>query len=247
MAHNTKSLELHFKDSNDHDNAVIIDKYPDQCPVCEHGIEAKFIDAFGKTDIDRNGHYIQTIFQCPRLDCQTIFIAYYTSANFSPRNYSEFVFLRRCYIPTYFEEEKFDEEIEKLSPSFIKIFSQAKIADEVGLDLISGAGYRKALEFLLKDYLITIKPSDKDEVTVHTIGWLIANKICSEKIKISAGLAKDIGNDEVHYQRKIEELSLEDLKKLVRLTTHWISDEIITNQYKNRLEKSEDDKKTKDK
>ncbi len=237
MARDTRSLELHFKDINDHDNAVIIDKFPDQCPACNHGIDVKFVDAFGKSDLDSYGYRIQVIFRCPKIECQAVFIGYYTSGYFKPHSYSEYVFLKDCFIPSYFKEEHFDDEIEKLSPEFVKIYNQAKISDNIGLSLICGCGYRKSLEYLIKDYLISKDPQSKEEVQNHKLGWLIANKIDSEKIKLTAGLAKDIGNDETHYIKVMEDLSLEDLKKLVKLTTHWISDEIMTKNYSSKADK----------
>jgi len=235
MARNTKSLELIFKDLTGHDNAVVIDRYPDLCPACDHGIDAKLIDAYGRTDLDGNGHHVQAIFQCPRQECQIIFVAHYTSGYFSPRNYSEYVFLKGCRVPSYLETEKFEEEIVKLSPQFVTIFSQAKTAEEMNLDLICGCGYRKALEFLIKDYLVNKYSAEKKAVLANSLGWLIANKVDSEKIKVTAGLAKDVGNDETHYQKKMEELSLDDLKKLIRLTTHWITDELLTNHYAEKV------------
>ncbi len=240
MAFDTTSKELHFKDKTGHDNAVIIDKYPDLCPVCDHGIDAKGIDAYGKTDMFRDGHYIQAVFQCPRENCQAIFITFYTSASYGPRNFNEYVFLRNCYVPAYFEPEKFDEEIESFSPDFIKIFTQAKMADSMGLHLICGAGYRKSLEFLIKDYVNFTKPKKKQIVSDHSLGWLIVNEVDSEKVKFTAGLAKDVGNDETHYEKKIEELSLEDLRKLIKLTTNWISDELTMRGYLQKVDQNKE-------
>lgn len=242
MAFNTRSKELHFLDIDGHDNAVIIDKYPDQCPLCGHGIDVKGIGAYGKTDRYSNTHHIQAIFQCPRLECQTVFIAIYASPTGFNRNHSEYVFLRNHYVPTFYKNEQFDEEIGKLSPNFIAIYRQAKIADDMSLDLICGTGYRKALEFLIKDYLILIKPDKKDEILKRKLGWLIAKEVSSEKVKLSAGLAKDVGNDEAHYQRKMEELSLEDQKKLTKLTTHWISDELTLMGYLEKIVPKKDKK-----
>ena len=37
-----------------------------------------------------------------------------------------------------------------------------------------------------------------------------------------------LGNDETHYQRKWEDQDLEDLKKVLQLTVHWISMEELT-------------------
>ena len=240
MAHRIGSNELIYKDLNDHDNAVIIDKEPDTCPVCKQGIDPIWLQAHGKGGgtSPNDGYEIQSIYKCPRIECQAIFTAYYTSPSYyGYRRNENYVFLNESFIIPYKKSADFDTEIEKLSPSFIKIFNQAKRADENGLDEICGGGYRKALEFLIKDFVLLYDPKSKKEVEQHSLGWVIANKVQSERIQITAGLAKDVGNDEVHYIRKMETLSVEDLKKLITLTTHWIVDELLTGKYGKTREK----------
>lgn len=240
MARDTRSLELTYQDLNGQTDSVIIDKYPDRCPVCENGIEAKFFGAWGKSYSDYGkGHLVQAVFRCPRLDCQTVFIAYYASFPGASYGSDNYVFLKNTFVRPYFKPEEFDEEIVTLSPDFVAIYTQAKIAEEMGLDLICGPGYRKALEFLIKDFLIKTKSKNVDYVKNHGLGWLIANDIDSEKIKITSGLAKDLGNDETHYEKKIEKLTIEDMKKLIKLTSHWITDEILTEGYKGKLTKND--------
>jgi len=236
MARATRSFELQYEDLNGQTDSVIIDKYPDMCPVCENGIETKLFGAYGKSYSDYGrGHLVQAFFGCPRKDCQAIFIAYYTSPpGVGPYGSEQYVFLRNTYVRPYFKPEEFDEEIKTLSPEFITIYTQAKIAEEMGLDLVCGPGYRKSLEFLIKDFLIKAKSKKEDYVKACGLGWLIANDIDSEKIKVTSGLAKELGNDETHYEKKIEELTLEDMKKLIKITTHWITDEILTEGYKQK-------------
>ncbi|OGG11088.1 hypothetical protein A2Z00_01710 [Candidatus Gottesmanbacteria bacterium RBG_13_45_10] len=163
-------------------------------------------------------------------------MAYYASSPGS-RSYGSdnYVFLKNSFVRPYFKPEQFDKEIEELSPDFVKICTQAKIAEEMELDLICGPGYRKALEFLIKDFLIKAKGKESKYVKDHKLGWLIANDIDSEKIKITSGLAKDLGNDETHYEKKIGVLTIEDMKKLIILTSHWITDEILTDGYKGKV------------
>lgn len=154
MARDTRSFELSYQDINGQTDSVIIDKYPDTCPVCEHGIEAKQLGAWGQSYSDYgSGHLVQAVFRCPRIDCQVVFIAYYASFPGS-RSYgsNDYVFLKNSFVRHYFKPEQFDREIEELSPNFVKIYTQTKIAEEMGLDLICGPGYRKALEFLIKDF-----------------------------------------------------------------------------------------------
>jgi hypothetical protein len=104
--------------------------------------------------------------------------------------------------PINFKERKFDEKLSNLSSQFIKIYNQAKQAEEYGLDEIAGLGYRKSLEFLVKDYAI-YKNKEKEKLIKET--WMsdcIKNYIDNDQIKILAEKSEWIGNDEAHYVRK---------------------------------------------
>ncbi len=233
MVINTKSLRLSYLDINNKTLEVNVDRYPDQCPVCESGVDVKPLSAYGKIEDNpwRDGKFIQVIFRCPKVDCQSVFFAVYTNLGCVDGRFSENVFLKNGYISPFIKTEAFDSDIEKLSPNFIKIFNQAKLADQSGLDLICGAGYRKALEFLIKDFLIATKPDEAEEIKSKLLGWLIANKVDDPRIKITAGLAKDVGNDETHYEKKLDKLGIDDMRKLVKLTQYWIASEIMTTGY----------------
>lgn len=230
---NSKSLV--FWDENNHHNEVIIDHIPDTCPICDRGIKPIFITAYGfkKGYSYREQFLVQTVFRCPRNECQGLFLTIYKGIEQAgSRGTSEFVFMRATGIlQPDIADQSFDEEINKISPRFVKVYNQAKKAEEGSLDEISGSGYRKSLEILIKDYLITTKPELKEDVENHFLGYIIANFIDNDKIKNMAGLAKEVGNDETHYIKKIEELTIEDLKKLIKLTTHWIVTELLTEEY----------------
>lgn len=212
---NGKSLV--FWDENNHPNEVIINSIPDNCPLCDHGIKPIFITSYGfKNDRDYNAQFIiQTVFRCPRNECQTLLVTIYRGVEQAgSRGTSEYVFERGTGLLLIDQVgEKFDEEIEKLSSRFVRIYNQAKTAEEGGLDEISGPGFRKSLEILIKDYVIFIKPELKEQVISNSLGYAVFNYIENEKIKNMAGLAKDVGNDETHYDKKLEELTVEDLKK----------------------------------
>ena len=48
----------------------------------------------------------------------------------------------------------FSDTIKGVSSSFEEIYNQAYCAEQLSLNQICGTGYRKALEFLIKEYLI---------------------------------------------------------------------------------------------
>ena len=66
--------------------------------------------------------------------------------------------------PNHYVKQEFDEKITTVSPQFEKIYNQALAAESSGLDEIAGLGYRKSLEFLIKDFAIHIYPDEADAI-----------------------------------------------------------------------------------
>jgi len=102
----------------------------------------------------------------------------------------------------------------------------------MGLDEIAGVGYRKALEFLIKDYCITENSDAEEEIKTKPLMQVI-NSYMDEapKVKSCATKAVWLGNDETHYVRKWKDKEIKDLKILINLTIHHIEAEIMTAQF----------------
>jgi len=126
---------------------------------------------------------------------------------------------------------KFNEEINEISPQFVKIYGEAEFAEQENLNEICGVGYRKALEFLIKDYLIKKFLDKEEEIKKKFLGKCIKELIDNSRIKEIARRATWLGNDETHYFRKWESKDLEDLKKLIQITVHFISMELEADKY----------------
>lgn len=120
--------------------------------------------------------------------------------------------------------------IAAISEDYCAIYDEAQEAERNGLGLIAGPGYRKALEFLIKDYLFTIHTdaSEKEKIQKMLLGNCIATYVRNERIAQTAARAAWLGNDETHYVRKWENKDLEDLKRLIGLTVRWIEMEQMT-------------------
>src|SRR5699024_2819467 len=110
------------------------------------------------------------------------------------------------------------------------IYNEAFHAEQTGLSLISGIGYRKALEFLVKDYLIYLEPDDESKILEKQLTPCI-NMLDNHNIKEIARRASWLGNDEAHYMRKWEDKDINDLKKLIELTVYFISMDISAKKY----------------
>jgi hypothetical protein len=122
----------------------------------------------------------------------------------------------------------YPEHVTKISPRFCEIANEAQKAEGEKWKLIAGPGYRKALEFLVKDYLCKELPDEAENIKKLLLGSCIEKYVTNTNVKKMAARAAWIGNDETHYVRKWEDKDLEDLKKLIALTVHWIEMEAMT-------------------
>ena len=124
----------------------------------------------------------------------------------------------------------FSRIIKDTSSSFEGINNQALSAEQMSLDQICGPGYRKALEYLIKDYLLLeIEDEEqKDKIKIKFLGTCIQEDVVDERIKAVAKRAVWLGNDETHYVRKWLEKDVTNLKQLIDLTVRWIENEVET-------------------
>jgi hypothetical protein len=126
------------------------------------------------------------------------------------------------------ETSESDATIQKISPDFVSVYREAEEAELRNLKLVCGPGYRKALEFLIKDYIIKSNPEKAEEIKRLNLGKCISDFVKNDKINSVASRAVWLGNDETHYLRKWEGKDLQDLKNLISLTVHWIDMEELT-------------------
>ena len=129
----------------------------------------------------------------------------------------DFIPHKVCFTPA-------SESIAKLSPSFAEIYKQSQLAENSNLLEICGMGYRKALEFLIKDYLIKNSES-KDKVLNETLNQSI-QRIASEQIKTVAERVAWLGNDQTHYIKKHTDKDLSDLKLFLDTVIKYIELEL---------------------
>jgi hypothetical protein len=207
--------------TNEGEGVVEIDRFPDSCPMCHYGIKPLYQELAHL----RQGYEgkVELVFRCPIGVCQSFFISRYRLGR---RGGSELKL--EGSFPYEPLDVEFSDHISRISPDFCAIADQAQRAEQRGWKLVAGPGYRKALEFLVKDYLLLLRPDDADIIKDLRLGACIANYVQNEKVKATAARAAWLGNDETHYTRKWEDKDLEDLKTLMQLTVHWIEMEELT-------------------
>lgn len=194
-----------------------LENKPEKCPLCNSIQEPGFVSAY---ILETNR--IEAIFKCNKRSCNHLFISLLSKSYYSYEVDLSY--------PTRPAKVQFNEDITQTSPLFVDIYNQANAAESSGLNHIAGMGYRKSLEFLIKDYLIKHWGEDEQTIKAAFLGKCIKQYL-SENIKQVAERASWLGNDETHYHRVWEDRDIQDLKKLINLTVYWISSEIQTERY----------------
>jgi len=161
--------------------------------------------------------------KCTNRSCQHVFTAEFVR---KWRNADYIYDFRAIPVPHLLRKTTFPALIEAFSSEFIIIYNQAEYAEISQLDKIAGMGYRKALEFLVKDYLINEAPDDAETIKKIMLGPAI-QKINDTRIKSIAERATWLGNDETHYVRKWLDKDVNDLKALIKLVVHFIEAELL--------------------
>lgn len=199
------------------------------CPLCKAGISPIIISAA----VSRSPSYEYQIIVtnlCPH--CNQAFITTYKASLFSDSG------ITKCYVserllhsePVRFKEEIFDKNISDLSMSFVNIYNQALAAESYGLNEIAGMGYRKALEFLIKDFVIYKNPDDEETIQTMPLARCISLYIADPNIKTLAERTAWLGNDETHYVRKHEAYDINDMKSFITAITYFIGMILITDK-----------------
>lgn len=198
---------------------INIEQWPDECPYCHRGVEPVFLFGFFNSRIE----ILHLSFYCPRSDCGNYFIGEY-------HQLSDIEFELNQTKLGVLETKSFSQTIAAISEDFVEIYEQAAAADYYGLNQICGVGYRKALEFLIKDYIIQGDEKLRDKVETLLLGKCINEYIQDQRIKDIAKRATWLGNDETHYIRKWIGKNVIDLKIMIDLMVHWIETEALSKQ-----------------
>jgi hypothetical protein len=206
------------------------DREPEACPLCHHAVSAHQFE--WAVTWHRDGTILEIVFRCPRADCGRLFVGRYRAKAPLPGSgihVGSLVLFE--VVPRLPEPPHFPEEIGNISPLFVEIFSEASAAESYGLKQIAGVGYRKALEFLIKDYCVRTQPADEEQIKKAPLGDCISRFVDDPRVKECARRAVWLGNDETHYVRKWADKDVGDLKALIELSVGWIHNCELTERY----------------
>ena len=160
----------------------------ESCSYCGRYINMKKIKEYEFTFF--NQKHLCVTFQCPV--CKNISFAKYEidymSDEYNQTHPYEIVGKNTTII-------SFSAQFNKFSPGFVQIFNDSYSAQQLGLLSICGAGYRKALEYLLKDYLI------KKEKNINNKYLADCIKLCDDLFDIDIlNIMRKLGNASTHYE-----------------------------------------------
>ncbi len=128
--------------------------------------------------------------------------------------------------PMNYFKQTFSSDIEKLSPDFVSIYNDSLHAESLGMTSICGMGYRKALEFLVRDFAISNKPESEKEIVELPLAKCIDTYIDNSKLKSLAKASAWLGNDETHYVRKHPQYGIAELKAFINAFVTFIDAEL---------------------
>ena len=183
------------------------------CPYCGIATSPTFIDGYCIMDNDDGiAPVAYILLYCP--SCHKIYVAkYYIQGclEYGRLGLPFHKVYHTCTYPTNEKKKEFSDEIKELSPKFVETYNQAHCAEgNESTRGLAGLGYRKAIEFLVKDYLIKINPGQEEDIIKKPLGKCIDQ--LHEDLQELAKAATWLGNDEAHYFKKHKEYGIEDMK-----------------------------------
>lgn len=178
------------------------------CPCCGIHLHPTILSSFMTEYDNETFNTIYILNFCPK--CNECFISKHT---FDSEEMNGYTFHSSAPMSPF--NQDFSENIADLSPDFVKIYNESFYAEQLGLVSICGMGYRKALEFLVKDYIISKNPESKNIVSSKMLASCINEFISDEKLKALSKASAWIGNDETHYIRKHVDYNVKNLKAFI--------------------------------
>jgi hypothetical protein len=203
---------------------------PSVCPRCRASVAPKVWS--NACVLGKDEYYLEITVQCPA--CEQLFIAEYDVEQVGD---SEWEASLTGTVPRSVAQTARSRELSRISPRFFTVYDEASAAEQGGLFQICGAGYRKALEILVKDYLIHKRPGNKDLYRETALRSCIKDHIEDEVIREIADGAASLGNEQTHYTSDFTPTDVEELKSLITLVSQWIELHEVTDEARRKLQK----------
>lgn len=184
---------------------------PSACPHCHNGIAPTYLNLASGIVSGQKSIYV--IWKCTHGDCGSLFASEHRLLS---QYGTEFIrYLDGAPIAPHWPSN-----IVSLPSKFIKTYMQSLKAEDEGLDEIAGMGYRKAIEYLVKDYVIKKDDSKRGSIEDALLAKVIKENFTEPReadLKDLLERATWLGNDMTHYLKYHENFDINDLKELISL------------------------------
>lgn len=185
---------------------------PTSCPHCHNGIQPVHIGNYPGGGPKRS-EICYSLWRCPHRECGSMFVSVFEILGNGQGNFRGF--LDGSPIGPHWPDS-----IKKLDSRFMTTYIQSLQAEYHGLNEISGMGYRKAIEYLVKDYLINNDENLKGKIEDAMLSKVIVDNFKDSReidLKDLLQRATWLGNDMTHYLKYHKNFDINDLKALIKL------------------------------
>lgn len=183
---------------------------------------------YTKYEYGQQVEYKQYLYKCWNKSCNNLIIAVC-------RDNQDDIKIIYPKKPESFDFSPF-ENIQKISQNFINIFNDAYAVESLWYKEIAWPWYRKAMEYLIKDYalyLVWDNQEEKEKIIkewiMDCITWYIEDSRFQELAKHTMWL----WNDQVHYYQKWEDKDIEYLKWMIKTAMNYIEMQLKMQIYSN--------------
>lgn len=184
------------------------------CPFCGHALSPDLLFSSLIEYKNNKDNRLFILNYCPNCDNEFMSIHSYDP--------SDGGYLFNSSAPVRFSGHAFSDNIQSLSPQFVTTYNESLHAEKLGLNSICGMGYRKALEFLIKDYVISKFPEEKVKIEQLPLAQCIGTYISDERLKTLAKASAWLGNDQTHYVQKHTSHGIKALKQFINAFVTFI-------------------------
>jgi hypothetical protein len=208
---------------------------PNICPHCH--VTNNPSEQFNSRTVDTDGTASNiSIWQCANHKCNKLFVALYQLKN-GKAEWIRFLngLPKGPDWPKPIADLKCDNADDAENSKFIKTYLQSLEAESYGLDELAGMGYRKAIEYLVKDWAIQNNPEKKADIEKLWLGQVI-KKYYFGDLKDILERATWLGNDQAHYNRLFEEFDIDVLKELIALIMVELDRQFKMAHYINKIQ-----------
>lgn len=198
------------------------------CPVCNYAIDMEAEQGINYHDlhsVDQKQFNIISIHRCPH--CNQGFVVQHKMVAQEQDNgvYGvtiKYVETSQSTFPAKSSYKDIKEDIRKISPKFYDVYKQSLIAKNSGLNELYGMGFRKAIEYLVKDFAISENPNKRSSIEASSLHSCIENYFKNSDARTALLACKWLGNNETHYVNSNDSDDVSLLENLIEDTLYYI-------------------------